>query len=372
MKKITLFLCLFLINACQRENLEWGIAKKYFPSADQLSEGIVNKYYIHTQKKDKKQISTDIEYRSFQTIGNQLHIKRFLPNFKSTVERQFKFQNNQMILLKEIRIAPNRDTFEVTLKKPININWEANNNESERTIHFKKLDVNIRSKQIEIKDTTIAELPAKIIIKEAVIKQYDSSDTSTYLSQSQNIYVEGLGDFYNEYKNKQVNYWEELVEQIPLKEFEQMANQERHRVAYIDPSKALDQDDSFQTCHPIHEIYDYYNGQKKINCYKGGKKEIWKIVNQLQEEEKLYSESGYLTFRFVVNCKGEIGRVIAEQADLDFQRKQFNEATINHFYHILQQLTDWIPIKNRNKDAVDAYHYLTFKLKEGKLIEILP
>lgn len=374
MNKHSFFIFLFLICSCQRAELNWGIVEGFFPSTDLLSEGIVNKYYIHSQSKDKMDISTHVIYRSFQVIDNKLQTKRFEPDFSTVFEKQFEFQNNQMILLEEKRFI-NKDTVNVTLVRPTIINWGAYESESksegEKTIHFEWGDVKIKKKQLESRDTSLLGLPAKIFVYEGSMNDYTSSDTSKISFQSKSIYVEGLGLFYDEYKDENETRWQELVEQIPLETFNKMSSVDRNRVAYIDPHKTLDNNESFEICNSKNRIYDYYNGDE-ITYYEGGKKEIWKIVSPLLQEDKTLNESGYLTFRFVINCKGEVGRVTTEQADLDFQRKQFDEITVNHFYQIFQQLNHWIPIRNREKATVDAYFYLTFKLKDGKLIELLP
>ena len=371
MKIFYYLLCLFLISACQSKELGLGISENYLPDADLLTKGVVNKYYLHGQEKDKPKINTHVIYRSFQLKDSILYTKRYNSDFKSIIEKKIKFQNNQMILMEEIRINPDRDTFEVTITKPVHINWAANRAESEKTIHYNWGEINFINKQIALRDTMVLGLPGKLIIDEGVLTQISSADTSNFTYLSKGLYIKGLGLYSDEFSLEQEKNWAELIEQIPLETFHELANQERYRVAYIDPKDALDQDQDFQTCNSIHRIYDYYNGQEII-YYKGGKKGILETVNELLDTEKINKESGYLTFRFVVNCKGEVGRIVTEEADLDFQRKQFNDLTRQHFYQIFQNLQDWIPIKNRNKEFVDAYYYLTFKLKDGELIELLP
>lgn len=370
MKETLLFLFFFLIYSCQPLETNWGIAKDYFPSADLLSNGIVNKYYIHNQEIGKEQISTHVIYESSQLIDKQLHIKRYRTDFSLQFEKVHEFENDQMLLMEERRFL-NKDTAKVTIKKADNMNWRGVGKDSEKTIHFEMVSVNVKQKQVESRDTILLGLPTKTFHYKGKTTRFNDTDTIEYIYTSKLTYVQGLGLYAHEYKDSNTKEWRELIEQIPLNDFKLMAGKERNRVAYIDPNKTLDKNDSFQSCNSINRIYDYYNGQK-ITYYEGGKKKIWSIVHSLLDKEKLFDESGYLTFRFVVNCKGEVGRVITEQAGLDFQRKQFDTQTVSHFHEILQNLKSWIPIKNRNKETVDAYYYLTFKLKNGILIELLP
>ncbi len=370
MHKIRFIFFLFLLGSCQKPDLNLGIAEDYYPSADLLLEGIVNKYYVHSKLKDQEDISTHLIYRSTQVIEDKWYVKEYLPDFSPRFEKQYTFQNQQMILVEEKRFFRN-DTLEVTLIKPIAADWKSNGGASERTIHYNSGDRNISSIQSEIRDTSVLGLPAKLFVYEGLTTDYFPSDTAKILFTSKEIYVEGLGLYDHKYQNKNITQWLELVEQIPLKKFKKMAGIPRHRVAYIDPDQTMDPKESFETCYPIDRIRDYYNGQR-ISYYEGGKKAILKTVNAQLNEKKTGKESGYLTFRFVVNCKGEAGRIITEQADLDFQRKEFSEITIQHFYEIFQQLNNWIPPRSSREDSVDAYFYLTFKLKDGKIIELLP
>jgi hypothetical protein len=163
----------------------------------------------------------------------------------------------------------------------------------------------------------------------------------------------------------------ELIEQIPFKEFQQRANHGVKRVGYIDPRSVLDQGSDFKLCDKQVKVADYYNGQDKRAQYVGGKKAIWELVNQHLDKSKLFNESGYLTLRFIVNCEGEAGWFTMEEADLDFQPKRFHTETIQHFFEILYQHPNWKPCIIR-EEARDAYTYITFKLKDGEIIEILP
>ncbi len=72
-----------------------------------------------------------------------------------------------------------------------------------------------------------------------------------------------------------------------------------------------------------------------------------------------------------MNCKGEAGRFVTEQADLDFQPKEFNPATVAHCCELLKGLKDW-DATHINKETIDAVFYFTFKLRSGVLKDILP
>jgi hypothetical protein len=372
MKHFQFLLCFFLLTACQSDEIDLGLAKEYFPSSQLLKDGVVNKYYIHYQAADSRDISTHVVYRSYQAKSNVLYYNYYEPDFSLNIKKEFVFRDNQMLCLNELRFQEgiDRDTLKVTYANSVVKDWAAPKSESKKTVDYawgKRTWHIFQEKKI---DTLVLEKPATIFLGHQDVSTFWKGDTTKVRQSYKEIHVKDLGLFYQEISNEKGRNWMELVEQIPLDEFKKQAKHGLHRVAYIDPEKSLDKAKAFELCKVNNRIYDYYNGQQILH-YKGGKKAIWKIVNQALDKQQLFNESGYLTFRFIVNCKGEAGRYVLEQADLDFQEKEFNKATITHFYQILQTAKDWVPTIIRGQE-VDAYFYLTFKLKDGELIEILP
>lgn len=377
MNKITLslisLLALFLLT-CQVESPDLGIAQKYLPDTQLLTEGIVNKYYTHYLPTDKQDISTDILYRSLQfSPSGSILSNNYNAAFQKTISREWSFENNQTSLLTEESYSYwGQDTFQHIVAKPVFRNWASNEAHLEKTIHYKRASRKWETEQLSLRDTNILEKRAIIFESKDSYTTYQNGDTIIGENPFYNktIFVEGLGLYFKESKNNSGTSWTELVEQIPIKTFNNMANHGMERVAYIKPEDAIDQDTNFKLCGIHNYIFDYYNGGD-LYGYKGGKRVIWDYMDEKLETEKLFKESGYLTFRFIVNCKGEAGRFVTEQADLDFQRKAFNAATIDHCYELLKGLKEWDPT-HRDGEIVDAIFYFTFKLKDGELIDILP
>ena len=54
-----------------------------------------------------------------------------------------------------------------------------------------------------------------------------------------------------------------------------------------------------------------------------------------------------------------------------YQPLKFEEETIEHLYGILRKLEEWRPVVI-NEEARDAYFYITFKIEDGKITDILP
>ncbi len=78
-----------------------------------------------------------------------------------------------------------------------------------------------------------------------------------------------------------------------------------------------------------------------------------------------------LTYRFVINCEGKAGRFIFKGYDFDYQAKEFPASTWTHLLKILLSLKAWQPCVIHSENSY-SYAYLTFKIKDAEIIDILP
>lgn len=140
-----------------------------------------------------------------------------------------------------------------------------------------------------------------------------------------------------------------------------------HEVGYIDPSKALDE--GFEACFE-EKIFPYYYGRKPAR-FDFGKDSLKRYFVSQYNDFGDFSQTGYITFRFVINCKGEAGRFVTESVGHDFEKKEFNPKIVDGLYKALSQLKGWQPIQFYD-DKYDSYYHITFKIVNGELLEILP
>ena len=85
------------------------------------------------------------------------------------------------------------------------------------------------------------------------------------------------------------------------------------------------------------------------------------------------NENGYIRIRFMVNCKGQIGRFSLQEMDRDYKEKRFPPEITQQLFDLVSQLDGWIPMELwSNEPLVDYYKYLGFKIKNGQIEEILP
>ncbi|WP_313578520.1 hypothetical protein [Chishuiella sp.] len=123
-------------------------------------------------------------------------------------------------------------------------------------------------------------------------------------------------------------------------------------------------------------IFEYFNNYRGTK-FKGGLKEIKKIFadeyNYSTNKEK---QNGYIRIRFIVNCDGKMGHFSVMELNDNYLPYSFDSGIVLSLFKITTtDLKDgWIPGTSDNNPSqkYDNYKHLTFKIKEGKIIDILP
>lgn len=140
----------------------------------------------------------------------------------------------------------------------------------------------------------------------------------------------------------------------------------KHSADYINPEKAL-LNDGFEVCNE-NFILQYYNPERAT--YSEGKNGLRKFILS-NYNSKNYTDSGYLNFRFIINCKGLAGRYVIHENNLNLEPKVFNEDLKNQLFQLTSQLKKWNPNFTHNEFR-DSYMYISYRIENGKITEILP
>ncbi|MCB0546926.1 MAG: hypothetical protein KDD19_05010 [Phaeodactylibacter sp.] len=129
----------------------------------------------------------------------------------------------------------------------------------------------------------------------------------------------------------------------------------------------------FKLCGHESSTKQYYvRGSSLLPAgYKGEKRALEKAVLEQYAFPVSASENGYVTIRFVVNCRGESGRFRVEQMDFNYQPVRFDPGLVQQLLEITRKLDGWIPV-GRDGRTYDFYQYLTFKVRNGQIEKILP
>ncbi|WP_345121096.1 hypothetical protein [Hymenobacter antarcticus] len=92
----------------------------------------------------------------------------------------------------------------------------------------------------------------------------------------------------------------------------------------------------------------------------------------LQRGNRKFSGSGYLTFRFVVDCAGfrqPMTQVL--QTDANYAASHFRPELVSELYAFLKTMKDW-RVATYSGHAVSYFTYLTFKITDGKVVAVIP
>ena len=82
-------------------------------------------------------------------------------------------------------------------------------------------------------------------------------------------------------------------------------------------------------------------------------------------------ESGYITVKFVINCKGLTGRFRVYGMDSGYQAARFNERLSGELLSLVKHWKFWEPASYGGK-IFDSYQYITFRIRNGNIISISP
>jgi len=138
------------------------------------------------------------------------------------------------------------------------------------------------------------------------------------------------------------------------------------------PFDAVIDNPDFKLCNESNIMQYYTKGTANtLATYQGEK---IAIINHFRENYKnptLEGENGYLTIRFIVNCKGESDRFRVQEMDFKYQAKTFDTAIKNQLLVATKALKNWIPPSN-NGQLYDFYQYLTFRIENGQIKKIMP
>ena len=107
------------------------------------------------------------------------------------------------------------------------------------------------------------------------------------------------------------------------------------------------------------------------DLYKGGKDAIEKAFIHVNRAATMSELNGYITIRFIVNCKQETGRFRVQEMNLDYQPTHFPAELIDVLLMSAKGLDKWQPAKYKDR-VYDYYQYLTFKISAGQIAAILP
>lgn len=368
--RISIITLLLLLLACEKKQSPHPIFD-YYPPMDIFEEGYVNKYYFHYYPDNPDANSaSEIRYTKYiKQNKNQFKTEGYNAGFELVNNRFYTVKGDAIKLENGIGIN-GIDTISLDLINHITSVWNEMPSDTPYQVRFESNDKKYiyTEYQKSFYDSLIIDKPAKVFHNEWHYQE-EGSDSLFNQGSSKLYYVADIGFFGNDDIGSTYKRQLELIEQMSIDEFEKRAAHGKRRIGYINPEETLSDDSSFEICGHEKFIMDYYNLEPNAE-FIGGKGELRSLILEQLDKEKLKGDSGMLTFRFVINCKGEAGRFVANGVDFDFQKKIFSTVLISHLLQILQSLESWQNLGGKGEH--DAYAYITFKIDNNEITDILP
>lgn len=105
--------------------------------------------------------------------------------------------------------------------------------------------------------------------------------------------------------------------------------------------------------------------------YAGGRIKIEEAAKALFAQHGVaYDYNGYVLVRFLVNCKGEVGRLRFESLGDGFMEQECPEGLIELIRKAIESLNEWTIVTPANMGK-DHSKYLNIKIKNGQIDAII-
>jgi len=137
-------------------------------------------------------------------------------------------------------------------------------------------------------------------------------------------------------------------------------------IGYLAPENP-DVSDNYERCSDKLPVGFYHSTAPYI--YKGGKPAFKKYI-QDNFSGKEYTDDGFLNFRFLIDCKGEIGDYEINPLNTELEISTLNKDLVNELSKLTLRKENWNALKTR--EIRDLYMYLIYKIENGEVVEILP
>lgn len=122
-------------------------------------------------------------------------------------------------------------------------------------------------------------------------------------------------------------------------------------------------------CKPFNAYYYSVNGKYP----KSSASLLKEATLFLQNKNAAGSGSGYVTFRFRINCNGKMTkRVQVLQTDEEYKLYHFDKSFVNELFNFLSTLDEWKVPRSKKDEPFSYTAFITFKIQNGKVVNIIP
>jgi hypothetical protein len=141
----------------------------------------------------------------------------------------------------------------------------------------------------------------------------------------------------------------------------------KNYIGYIDQQKAL-LNTQYELCDNG-RLYNTYSSAG-LKAYKGSKKRFRdRVLGSFNDNT--YTDSGYLNFRFLVNCEGNAGWFEIIQMNLDLEETTLDSIMVDSLFNITSDADNWEVVEYYEAPR-NYYMYVSYRIENGKITEIIP
>lgn len=106
--------------------------------------------------------------------------------------------------------------------------------------------------------------------------------------------------------------------------------------------------------------------------FEGGRLAMFNYIRQNYiVPNNVVGQNGYLMIRFVINCNGEAGKFNLVETDTHYKAFEFDPSISIQLLEIMQKIKNWQTPSRNNEGVFDQNVSILFKIKDGKLIELM-
>ncbi|MEO6837719.1 MAG: hypothetical protein ABI261_09015 [Ginsengibacter sp.] len=92
----------------------------------------------------------------------------------------------------------------------------------------------------------------------------------------------------------------------------------------------------------------------------------------LKRKNNSYKGSGYVTFQFMINCSGKkMNKTRVLQTDEKYNNYHFDKGLVQELYSFLNTMDKWKVFKIKSGEILSYHAFITLKIKNGKVINII-
>jgi hypothetical protein len=123
-------------------------------------------------------------------------------------------------------------------------------------------------------------------------------------------------------------------------------------------------------CSPPYRIFYY---QVKAKYPVSSETLLREAKDFMKEKGHTYAGSGYVTFRFYVDCEGTMSRIKVMQTDEDYKPARFQKGFVEELYQFAKKMNKWpTGIEIQDIKNINYIAFISFKIKNGEITNIIP